>query len=85
MIGVFVLAFAVVLGRWLGALDRGLLNHLLGERIHRPRRFRRGRRGFFGWPLSRLADPVGWRGLAFVFLRLPLAIMTSRSPRPSGR
>src|ERR1051325_6761460 len=27
VIGVFVLAFAVVLGRWLGAMDRGLINN----------------------------------------------------------
>ena len=73
VIGLFVLAFAVILGRWLGALDRGLLNHLLGERIQRPRRFTSTRKGPLGWALSRIADPVGWRGLAFQFVRFPLA------------
>ena len=73
VVGLFVLAFAVILGRWLGALDRGLLNHLLGERIQRPRRFTSTRRGPLGWALSRIADPVGWRGLAYQFVRFPLA------------
>ena len=73
VVGLFVLAFAVILGRWLGALDRGLLNHLLGERIQRPRRFTSTRRGPLGWALGRLVDPVGWRGLAYQFLRFPLA------------
>jgi signal transduction histidine kinase len=75
-VGVFLLAFTVVLGRWLAALDRGLLNGLLGERIPRPRPFRSRRSGWFGRPLSRLADPVGWRGLAFQMVRLPLAVVT---------
>lgn len=75
VIGIFVLAFAVVLWRWLGALDRGLLNGLLDERIQRPRRYRSTRRGFLGRPLSRLGDPVGWRGLAFQVVRLPLAMV----------
>jgi signal transduction histidine kinase len=75
-LGIFVLAFAVILGRWLGALDRGLLNHLLGERIQRPRRFTSTRRGPVGWAFSRLADPVGWRGLAYQFIRFPLATAT---------
>jgi signal transduction histidine kinase len=76
VIGIFVLAFTVVLGRWLGAMDRGLLNGLLGERIQRPRRFRSERRGLLGRPLARLGDPVGWRALAFQFVRFPLSVAT---------
>ena len=76
VIGLFVLAFAVILGRWLGALDRGLLNNLLGERIQKPRRFTRTRRGPLGWALARIADPVGWRGLAYQLVRFPLAVAT---------
>ena len=76
VVGIFLLAFAVVLGRWLAALDRGLLNGLLDERIQRPRRFRASRKGFLGRPLSRLGDPVGWRGLAFQVVRLPLAVVS---------
>ncbi|HEX4789225.1 MAG TPA: sensor domain-containing protein [Actinospica sp.] len=76
VIGVFVLALVVVFGRWLGAMDRGLLNGLLGERIQRPRRFHSKRTGLLGRPLSRLGDPVGWRGLAFQVVRLPLAVLS---------
>jgi signal transduction histidine kinase len=76
VIGVFVFAFAVVLGRWLGALHRGLLNTLLHERIKPPARFRSRRSGFFGWAIARLGDPVGWRGLAHQLVRFPLAVAT---------
>ncbi|HTJ69008.1 MAG TPA: sensor domain-containing protein [Actinospica sp.] len=76
VIGVFVLAFAVVLGRWLGAMDRGLINGLLGGRIQKPRRFKARRSGPFGWAVSRLGDPVGWRGIAYQLARFPLAVAT---------
>ena len=76
VVGVAALAFAVILGRWLGALDRGLLNGLLHERIQKPRPYRPRRRGWLGRPLGRLGDPVGWRGLAYQMLRLPLAVVT---------
>ena len=75
VVGLFLLAFAVILGRWLGALDRGLLNGLLGERIQRPRRFVSTRRGLFGRLLSRILDPIGWRGLAYQLVRFPLAVV----------
>ena len=75
-IGIFVLAFAVILGRWLGAMDRGLINGLLDGRIQRPRSFRARRSGVFGWVLSRLGDPVGWRGIAYQLVRFPLAVVT---------
>ena len=76
VIGVAVLAFTVILGRWLGALDRGLLNGLLHERIQKPRPYRPRRGGWIGRPLGRLGDPVGWRGLAYQLLRFPLAVVT---------
>lgn len=76
VIGIFLLAFTVIFSRWLAAMDRSLLNGLLGERIATPRRFRSERRGLLGRPLARLGDPVGWRGLAFQVVRLPLAVAT---------
>jgi signal transduction histidine kinase len=76
VLGVFVFGFALVLGRRLGALNRWLLNALLHERIRRPAPFRARRAGFFGWALGRLADPVGWRALAYELVRFPLAIAT---------
>ncbi len=75
-LGIFVLAFAIVLGRWLGAMDRGLINGLLDGRIQNPRRFKARRSGPVGWAISRLGDPVGWRGIAHQLVRLPLAVAT---------
>ena len=75
-LGIFVLAFAIVLGRWLGALDRGLINGLLDGRIQKPRRFKARRGGLVGWAISRLGDPVGWRGIAYQLVRFPLAVAT---------
>ena len=74
VVGVFVLVFAVLSCRWLGALDRGLLNSLLGERIAVPRPVVK-RPGLVGGVLSYLLDPVGWRALAFQLVRFPLAVM----------
>ena len=76
VVGLFVLAFAIILGRWLGALNRGLLNMLLEERIGRPRPFKASRQGLGGWLLGRIGDPVGWRSLAFQLVRFPLAVAT---------
>jgi signal transduction histidine kinase len=71
--GLFVLVLAVLTARWLGALDRGLLNGLLGQRIEAPRPVAR-RRGRFGRVLGYLLDPVGWRAMAFQLIRFPLAV-----------
>lgn len=75
VIGLWVLVFAVLTARWLGALDRGLLNGLLGERIEAARPPVR-RRGRFGYVLTYLLDPVGWRAIAFHVVQFPLAITT---------
>jgi signal transduction histidine kinase len=74
-LGLWVVALAVLIGRALGAMDRALLNSLLGERIATPRR-QPPARGFWGRLRRRLSDPVGWRALAFQFVRFPLAVAT---------
>jgi signal transduction histidine kinase len=74
-VGLWLFACAVISARWLGALDRGLLNALLGERIAAPRP-RITRPGITGWLLGRLGDPVGWRALAYQVIRYPLAVTT---------
>jgi hypothetical protein len=80
VVGVFLLAFAVVFGRWLGMLDRAVLNGLLDARIETPRRFKTTRTGLLGRLGARLTDGVGWRGLAHQVLRFPLAVATFSSP-----
>src|SRR5580700_7994920 len=76
VIGLWVLVFAVLTSRWLGAMERGLLNVLLGTQIAPVRPVVRRRRGFFGATLSFLGDPVGWRAIAYQLVRFPLAIAT---------
>jgi len=74
-IGLWVVAGTVLLGRGFGALDRGLLNSLLHERIAVPRRPPKAH-GVWGRLRRRLTDPVGWRGLAFQVVRFPLEVAT---------
>jgi signal transduction histidine kinase len=76
VVGIFLLAFTVILGRWLGALDRAVLNGLLDARIPVPRRPVTKGSGLFGWLGARLRDGVGWRALAHQLLRFPLAVAT---------
>jgi signal transduction histidine kinase len=75
VIGLWVLAFAVVSSRWLGAMERGLLNSLLGERIEPVPPVAR-RPGWLGATLGFMGDPVGWRAFAYQMIRFPLAITT---------
>lgn len=74
--GLPVLAGGVLVCRWCGALDRGLLVGLLKEDIARPRPVRRRAEGEGVWPVlrRRIGDSAGWRGLAFCVVQLPLAI-----------
>lgn len=74
-LGLWVWAGTVLIGRGLGALDRGLLNSLLHERIATPRRPPK-ERGLWGRLHRRLTDPVGWRGIGFQLVRFPLAVAT---------
>jgi signal transduction histidine kinase len=70
LIGFPLLAIALVLARWFGAMERGLGRSLLGIQVETPRRQPRTRR-FLGF----LTDRVGWRAMAFMLLRLPVAIL----------
>jgi len=75
IVGVWVLAGTVITARWSGALDRELLNSLLGEQIAAPRT-RPRRPGAMGWLTGQLGDPAGWRALGYQFVRFPLALAT---------
>ena len=71
-IGVVVLATCVRGARGFGALNRGLARGLLDEQIEDPEPFS-PRPGFLGWLQSALRDRTGWRSIAYVILKLPLA------------
>jgi signal transduction histidine kinase len=70
IIGFPLLAFALVLARQFGAVERGLGRGLLGVQVETPRPQPRTK-GL----LSFLADRAGWRAMAFLLLRFPVAIL----------
>jgi signal transduction histidine kinase len=70
--GLLLLALAMTGCRAVGALYRRLALGLLQARIEGPAPFRRGR-GVLGRVDARLRDGAGWRGAAYVLLRVPLA------------
>jgi signal transduction histidine kinase len=75
IVGVPLLALAVLGARQAGRLHRGLARALLGATVDDPPPFRR-KPGFFGWIVSALRDGTGWRAGGYLLLRAPLAVAT---------
>jgi signal transduction histidine kinase len=75
VIGLFVPGYMVVGGRAWGAMYRGMARGMLGTDVAAPVPFRHGR-GFWRRLGSVLGDAAGWRGLAFLVLVFPLAIVS---------
>jgi signal transduction histidine kinase len=71
-IGVIVMAACVRGARGFGSMQRGLARGLLDEQIEEPEPFS-SRPGFFGWLQSALRDRSGWRSMAYLVVKLPLA------------
>lgn len=65
---------ATRLARRLGSLHRRLTARLLGERVAEPPSFRPGR-GVLGRLDPRLRDGAGWRAVAYLLLRVPVAVL----------
>jgi signal transduction histidine kinase len=70
--GLLLLALAMMGARAAGAAYRGLAARLLRVTVPGPAPFRRGH-GVLGRVDARLRDGAGWRGVAYLLLRLPLA------------
>ena len=70
VVGVFVIAFGLVVARGFGAAYRGLGRSLLGIEVETPLPHPR-RRGIPGWVMDR----NGWRASLFLLLQLPVAIL----------
>jgi signal transduction histidine kinase len=68
-----LLLLATRLARALGAAQRGLAARLLGEKVAKPPPVRPSR-GLFGWLGAGLRDGPGWRAVAYVLLRPPVAV-----------
>ncbi|MGY1500283.1 sensor histidine kinase [Streptomyces sp. QTS52] len=84
VIGLPVLAAALMGARLLGRFERARARALLGVRVDEPSPLplsggpgARGEQlGFFGRLMLALKDPVGWRTILYDFIRLPWGILT---------
>jgi signal transduction histidine kinase len=72
--GLAILALSIRGSRGLGGLHRQLARGLLGEEIAEPEPFVH-RPGFLGWLQSALRDRTGWRSMAYVASKVPLAFL----------
>jgi signal transduction histidine kinase len=70
VVGVFVIAFGLLVARGFGSAYRGLGRGLLGIEVETPLPHRR-RPGLPGW----LIDRNGWRAAGFLLVQLPVAIL----------
>ena len=73
-LGVTLIVLALRFARQAGRLHRRLAGRVLGLRIAEPARFRPGR-GLLGRVDARLRDAVAWRAVAYLLLKLALAVL----------
>jgi len=71
--GLAVIGLSLRGARGIGRIQRGMARGLLGEQIEDPDPFS-PRPGFLGWLQSALRDRTGWRSMAYVAVKVPLAI-----------
>lgn len=67
-IGVVVIALGVRGSRWFGSVQRNLARHFLADDVEDPEPFV-SRRGLFGWLQAALRDKIGWKTIAYLFLK----------------
>ncbi|MFF3317330.1 sensor histidine kinase [Streptomyces sp. NPDC003035] len=75
VIGLPLLALGLAGARGMGRAERARARALLGVRVEEPSQLPR-RHGFFPWLWTALKDPVAWRTLLYMFIRLPWGIVT---------
>ncbi|MGW5865872.1 sensor histidine kinase [Streptomyces sp. NPDC055239] len=77
VIGLPLLAGALLGARLIGKTERARARALLGVRVDEPSPMPKLRKhGFFSWLRSSLRDPVGWRTMLYSFMRLPWGVVT---------
>ncbi|MEV3860220.1 sensor domain-containing protein [Streptomyces sp. NPDC050095] len=77
VIGLPLIAAALMGARQLGKAERGRARALLGVQVDEPSPLPRQRGdGFFGWLWNGLKDSVGWRAMLYELIRLPWGILT---------
>jgi signal transduction histidine kinase len=72
--GLGLMALSVRGARGFGGFHRQLARSYLGEEIDEPEEFS-SRPGFLGWLQSSLRDRTGWRCMAYMGLKVPLATL----------
>ena len=72
-VGVPLAAGVVLAARWLARLQLRLASALLGRDLQPPPPFRPSG-GLLGWVRPALGDAAGWRAVAYLVLRAPLAV-----------
>lgn len=75
VIGLPLLAVGLTICKVFGRVDRWRARVLLGHSIPTPSKLPTSG-GFFAWPWTRIADPVGWRSVIYLLIRLPWGIIT---------
>ncbi len=73
-VGFPIIALAVRGSRGIGGFHRQLARGLLNEEINDPEPFEH-RPGFFGWLQAALRDRTGWRSMAYLVVKVPLALL----------
>jgi signal transduction histidine kinase len=73
--GLAFIALSVRMARGFGGFHRQLARGLLNEQIEDPEPFTH-RPGFLGWLQSALRDRTGWRSMAYLAVKVPLATVS---------
>ena len=74
-VGLAVLALSLLSARGLGHLNRVLAHSLIGEHVEEPEPFLASS-GFLGWLRAALRDRTGWRSVAYLVVKAPLALVS---------
>jgi signal transduction histidine kinase len=72
--GLAIVGLSVRGARGIGAIQREIALGLIDEHIAAPEPFAH-RPGFFGWLQAALRDRAGWRAIAYLLVKVPLAII----------
>jgi signal transduction histidine kinase len=77
LVGLPLLAATVLGARRLAAVCRGLAGRMLDLRVPPPPQPPRRPPGLVGWVRAGVTDPVGWRALGYLVLKLPVAVISA--------
>ncbi|MCG7285114.1 sensor domain-containing protein [Cellulomonas sp. ACRRI] len=73
--GVGLLVAGLTLARALGRLHRALARRFLGVQVVDPARVAQPHPGLVAGVVARLRDPAAWRAVAYVLVKMPLAVL----------